>query len=76
MLEALLAHLDTAATNGSAAAEEAPAADKTAESADGETKKDEAAPAEVSLLSCLGLVSVMTSAVDLVPVQRYLYLYT
>lgn len=49
MLEALLAHLDTAATNGSAAAE-APAAEKTAESAAEEPKKDETTPAEVSLV--------------------------
>lgn len=45
LLESLLAHLETAASNGSAT--EAPAAEKAAE----EPKKDEAAPAEVSLVS-------------------------
>lgn len=43
MLETLLTHLDAAASNG--AATEAPAAEKAAE----EPKKDDAAPAEVSL---------------------------
>lgn len=46
MLETLLKHLETAATNGTT---EAPAAEKAAETAAEEPKKDDAAaPAEVS----------------------------
>ncbi len=65
LLESLLAHLETAASNGSAT--EAPAAEKAAE----EPKKDEAAPAEVGLayVFCFCLQDVDAEQ-DHVPTQQ------